>query len=509
MAQIVIFTGAAKDWTWSKGANLERPLGAYQIASILRGHGYTVQVIDYWYYLIPQSEKFVNIFKKYVGPETLWIGWSNTFLSPGRFNAEGLIDHGTGRAMLNSIGLSDRGFNFMKRYAKEQNPNIKFVTGGAKTYFWSHTQESYFFDYFISGYADATALHLTEYLAGKRNSLKTFPNPNGSYNIIYDTKGNLFDFNNHRHIWHKSDYIHNGSALPIEIARGCIFQCSYCSFPLNGKKKNDYIRDPSQIIDELVYNYEEFGTTQYMYSDDTHNDSVDKLEFLYDNVYSKLPFKIKFATYLRLDLLAAHPHTIPLLKESGLNGTFFGIESFNKEANKLIGKTATRERLFENLHKCKEVWKDDVIIMAGLILGLPNDDEETCSDWLTEALCTDSPIDSAAIAPLQLLPNNYYSSIEFQSDMERNPEKYGYTFDDNQQWINNKGWTKYEAVALYDKFNEYQTAQNTPLKGWYDPARADYLGISLDEYYTQDKETLTNIEDKIMENYFDDLLYRE
>jgi radical SAM superfamily enzyme YgiQ (UPF0313 family) len=506
MAQILIFTGSTKNWLEKPGSNLARPLGAYQIASILRNNGYTVQVIDYWYHLIEQSEKFVEIFKKHVGPETIWIGWSNTFLTTGKLNSEGVVDHGADREMLDSIGLTERGYGFIQRYAKEQNPNIKFICGGAKAFSWSN-QTTKFFDYFIAGYADVTALHLTEYLIGKRSDLKTFKNFNGSETIMYDTKGALFDFNHHVHVWHKSDHLPQEVALPIEISRGCIFKCAYCSFPLNGKKKNDFIRDPGLIIDELTYNYETFGTTHYMYSDDTHNDSVEKLEYLYNNVYSKLSFKISFSTYLRLDLLAAHPQTIPLLKDSGLVGTFFGIESFNKESNKVIGKTATKERIMENLWKCKESWKDDVIMQAGLIVGLPNDTPETCREWLRESLQKDSPLDSATIAPLQILPKGYYSSAQFQSPIDLEPEKFGYTFNESNIWTNNKGMNKYEAMRIKDEADNWQHRQKPLQKNWYDPQRAVSLGITLDEYYQKSIFELKEIEENKLKDYFNDLLH--
>ena len=60
-----------------------------------------------------------------------------------------------------------------------------------------------------------------------------------------------------------------------------------------------------------------------------------------------------------------------MLLESGLVGTFFGIESFNKDANKTVGKGASEEKIYENLWKCKDVWKDKVPYpSAGLITGL-------------------------------------------------------------------------------------------------------------------------------------------
>ena len=515
MAQVVIFTGAS--WNsptktsrlssiktaGASTASTSRPLGAYQIAAILRNKGYTVQVIDYYFHLLPQTEVFVKLFKKYVGPDTLWIGWSSTFMQiKGKNRAAELIDHGYQNLAQDCIGFTDRGINFIKKWIREQNPNIKLVCGGAKAYSWSQ-QPFDFFDYFITGYADATALHLTDFLAGKTPRIDTIKNSNGSQSIVYDQKGSLFDFNNHAHVWHESDHLHKGISLPIEISRGCIFKCSYCSFPLNGKKKNDFIRDSGKLIDELTYNYETFGTTHYMYADDTHNDSVQKLEFLYNNVYSKLPFKIKFSTYLRLDLLAAHPYMIELLKESGLVGTFFGVESFNKEANKVIGKTASKERIMENLWKCREFWKDDVIINIGLILGLPNDGIDTCTEWLTESLHKDSPIDWAAIAPLQINVNG--ANPLFQSDIDLDYKKYGYTFSDNS-WTNNAGMTEYDANRLKEKFDIYQAEQKPRLKNWYDPHHVANLGITSEQFYNTSVTDLKSMEEHIVQDYFNDVL---
>jgi len=85
MAQILIFTGTSRSSQanspgYGPGNSILRPLGAYQIAAILRNNGYTVQVVDYYWHLIRKHPKqFAEIIKKYVGSDTLWIGWSNTF----------------------------------------------------------------------------------------------------------------------------------------------------------------------------------------------------------------------------------------------------------------------------------------------------------------------------------------------------------------------------------------------------------------------------------------------
>ena len=66
---------------------------------------------------------------------------------------------------------------------------------------------------------------------------------------------------------------------------------------------------------------------------------------------TSLPFKIKFTTYLRLDLLNAHKEQIPMLMEMGLASPFFGIESLNQKSSSSIGKgmnvSRAKEFLFE------------------------------------------------------------------------------------------------------------------------------------------------------------------
>lgn len=516
MANVIIFTGTSRtdpakvyDKQDQAAAVLTRPLGAYQIANILRLQGYTVQVVDRYHWLIrnrPQDLWF-NIISKFVGEDTLWIGWSNTFweAAPRR---KSTLDNSYEQPAAGAIGFTNKGLKGLQELRKRINPNIKFVMGGGKT--WRMSQQDFrFFDYYFEGYSDHMVVEFTNWLAGKGDKPPTRPADDMSEIVDYDKRGDKFDFNNHVHCWHETDYLEHGEPLPIEISRGCIFRCAYCSFPLNGKKKLDYIRDAGLLREEFVRNYELYGTTKYMYGDDTHNDSPEKLEFLYNEVYSKLPFKIEFATYLRLDLLAAHPHTIELLKESGLVGTFFGIESFNHAANKTVGKGATEEKIYENLYKCKEVWKDQVFIHSGLLVGLPNDNEETIRKWCMRAMHKDSPLDWAMITELHLFPN-YGKDAHWLNKMELNPEFYGYKFDeDGVNWTNNVGFTKLEAVKLAEELIEYRNSQKqttAQAQGWYSFARAASMNMPLDQYLNTHTKEIVEKRDVILNRYCDRLI---
>jgi len=508
----ILFTGSSRTDPFrtqekldSAYAQVIRPLGAYQIANLLRQEGYTVQVIDRYPWIIRNSDDLFPILERYLGEDTLWIGYSNTFFEHRIQQSK--IKDGYQSPEADSIVLSDRGVRYLKRKAYEANPNIKFLVGGAKTWRWSQGDER-LFDYYVEGYADEAVIRLTNYLAGKGEKPPMKKNDDEhSYTINYDQKGSLFDFNNSHHHWHESDHLMWGESLPIEIARGCIFKCAYCSFPLNGKKKLDFIRDPQKLIDELTENYEKYGVYQYIYSDDTHNDSVEKLELLYNKVYSKLPFKIEFSTYLRLDLLAAHSHTIELLHASGLRGTFFGIESFNHEANKTVGKGASEQKIWDNLYKCKEVWKDDVVIHSGLIVGLPNDSAKTITAWLEKAVAPDSPIDFSMIAELQIFPK-WGRDSHWMNKIELNPDFYGYKFDDPENdwnWTNNTGLTKIQAMDIAQVYRQKQLL-NKPNMGWMTYLRCASVGQTVEQYKNTTMKEHVVIRDKVFRDYCDKLL---
>jgi len=515
MTQVIIFTGSSRtnpDMIYDKQdvalQLMVRPLGAYQIASILRNNGYTVQVIDkYHWFLRHDKDSFKKIVEHHVSHDTLWIGWSNTFWEGKSIKFQKLGDAYRQEAA-DTIGMTEKGLTWLSNFAKSKNPNVKFIAGGSKTWRWS--QEGYkFFDYYVEGYADQMILDLTNYIAGKGPKPSTNINDDNSEVLNYDKKANKFDFVNHVHKWHESDHIMKGEALPIEIARGCVFRCAYCSFPLNGKKKLDFIRDPDKLKEEFIRNYELFGVDTYVYSDDTHNDSVEKLEFLYNKVYSQLPFKIKFSTYLRLDLLAAHPYTIELLKESGLIGTFFGIESFNYETNKTVGKGAKEERIWENLWKCREIWKNQVQIHSGCIVGLPNDNEETVRAWGEKVIAVDSPIDFSMITELHIFPN-YGNDPHWMNKIELNPKAYGYTFDDDGvNYTNNMGLTKIKAKAIAAELMNQQwknkTINTSQATGWLSTARAKCVGLSLDEYAVLTNQQVLEKREEVLKKYAADM----
>lgn len=431
MAQVIIFTGMLSGYTTLS----TRPIGAYQVANQLRKNGYTVQVINYFPQLLGAGgiSLILKCLDKFVSADTLWVGFSTTFLSD-------IYSSNTPKPL-----LPDEESDTIKKFVRARSPGCRFVVGGPGAYL--HNSGS-LIDTYIEGYADTSVIEFTKWCEGK-NPFFTF-NDCGSYiTVNHDVKAANFNFTEDKFEWHNSDGIFAGEVLPIELSRGCIFKCGFCSYPLNGKKKLDYIKHARIIRDELLSNYEKYKTTNYVFLDDTHNDSVEKLEILHDEVFSQLPFKINYACFLRLDLLAAHPHTIELLKNSGLKIAFFGIESLNHLSNKSIGKGITEEKIVQTTNLIHESWKGDIITYGSVIFGLPHDSPDTIHNWMSVLTSDRVKLDYIHIHPLSL--DSKMQEYPWAGDFIKNPAEYGYKLE-GSEWINNTGMSQKTATILAEEY---------------------------------------------------------
>lgn len=462
-----------------------RSIGPYQVASVLRDVGYTVKVIDYFPFLLHfKFEDLISIVEKYIGDETIWVGFSTTFF------------YGYGRTQTPNKTyslhpLQNKKIFELKNKILSINSKIKIVLGGAES--WRKEFDN-FTNYYIEGYADTSVVELTKYIVGKNPFFQI-----NSKSVINDRTAINFDFSNYGFSWHSSDMIDKNESLPIEIARGCIFKCAYCNYPMNGKKKLDFIKKPEVLLSEFNRNYDLYGTTSYMYTDDTHNDSLDKLKFLYDEVYSKLSFKIKFSSYLRLDLIRAHPEMIPLLRESGLHSCFFGIESLNYESNKSVGKGMQMEKTIDILQLLKKEWPN-VFMQAGFIVGLPNDSKETLTNWLQIITEKSFPLDRISLNPLHLYKDQGEFGYWF-NDIEKYPDKYGYTFLNNSDWINNTGLTRNEAIQMVLQANKSLRMLGKNKINWFTDWRLNNLKLTRNQYINMDKKQIAEVVNIYIDQY--------
>lgn len=437
-----------------------RYIGPYQLGHWLEKFGYDYQVIDFIingrkeYYSL---EELIEYTEQFIDHETKVIGISSTFLFNYVANTAG-YQLGSLPPLLHDALI----------YIKSKYPQIKFVLGGntAETF---NTNTTSLFDAIVVGLAEDVMLKLMQYYNGTSTEPKFRRLPFHKVKFYYaDDTEKSFDIRHGDHTWTLKDCIVPGESLPLEISRGCIFKCRFCHYPLLGRSKYDYTRSMECIKQELIDNYEKWGTTCYYLLDDTFNDTVQKIKDFRDMVLS-LPFKITYVCYLRLDLLAKFPETIPWLKESGLIGTQFGIESMHPKASKHIGKgwNGTQEAK-EFLHKLiYEFWNDEVLILISMIAGVPEETEESLLEsvnWLI-----DNNISHWRFEPLRI--SRYEDSKVFVSEWSKKSEQWGFEWPvDKDKWINKKyNWTYEKADEWATKLNSFKDSSKFRTHIWLAP----------------------------------------
>ena len=395
---------------------LGRGTGAHRIATHLRDHGVSVEVVDF--ILRWSMEEFQQLCQKLIVNETLFLGVGTNLFDDDQ-------------------GLEEKLCWFRKTYIK-----IPVVLGGNNLPSRGTTQ----YDYMVEGYGENSMLELIDMLSGKKQKekIKWHSTHDRLINSTVDYPLKPADTHD-LHIEYKdSDFIGKNESLGLETARGCIFKCKFCTYPLIGKKKADYHRDPENIKTELLNNWERFGTTNYVVCEDTFNDRDEKLEQL-ANVFSKLPFKPKLVAYVRFDLIMARTHSTKLLKACGLRGAFFGIETFNREAGKLIGKGNDPDKVKDALLKWTEEMPE-VQLQCGHIVGLPLDNEET--QWQTVEWYEKSKIPRWNFNPLYI---NNLDKVVHTSEFSKNYKLYGFeqmTENEIQNELNSE-----KDQSLYKEFN--------------------------------------------------------
>jgi len=387
-----VILGSVIDFT---PISVKRAPGAHRIATHLRKeNNMDVEVIDFavnW-----PVEKLKDYLTAILKSDTVFLGVSATF---------------------------DMHFDNMTtilNWVKEKYPKIAIV-GGTQSYY---NCTSLPIDWLIHGYGELGISALVRHLTSISTDLKY--SRHGTYNYIdathdYDAT-RLKDFTID---YEERDFIQPQECLTVELGRGCIFNCGFCTL-LHRNIKGDHSRSEDNLYDELLRNYEKWGTTTYTFSDETVNDYHEKLE-RYARVVTKLPFRPHFGGYARGDLLVARPDDWQMISDLGFDSHFYGVESFNQQAARVIGKGMDGERLKEGLLKVEEFFNKQGFYRGhiNLIAGLPGDTEDKMRqtlEWLSNNWWIKG--NSATINPLWISPNNrpYDEDSEFSKD----PEKWGY-----------------------------------------------------------------------------------
>lgn len=343
-------------------------------------------------------------------------------------------------------------------------PNVLLLAGGARS-----RRDDRLYDYIFTGFADSAFVEFVGcYVRGGVSEVHS------SFRQIY-VDGRQYPVDPQSIDTHLrlSDGFASHQPIPIEISRGCVFSCSFCRFPHQGKLDYTYQRTPVHIATEFKRNSELFGTYRYSIMDDTFNDSVEKLSRVQQAIEIAKLTDFQCVSYIRPELLVTKPEMIRILtSQLGLTGAVVGIESMAPQTRKAINRGMDINRV---LDVCYQLAQAGVKIHAGFIVGLSGDTESSVrstNDFLHDG---DHPFASWGWYGLGIKPPTLPTDLVSKIDI--NPVAHGYDFKDGT-WSTPE-FTTDSANKLADELNE--TTRHSRKYGGWNVAGAWHLGMTTEE----------------------------
>lgn len=392
------------------GVETYRSFGNHRIATYLRKNGWDVECLD-WTLFFSDDELHQYVDER-ITKETVFVGFSVIFYT-----------------------LAKSRLNRFVRYIKQKYPWVTIISGGVKT--WTVTCIEA--DYYVTGNGEYAMDAILKHAMGRGEQPKHKVLKNGGKLIAAYHDYPCYPKRDANISYEERDYIKPNETLNIEFARGCIFSCKYCSFPLLGMK-GDTTRNEDSLYKELLENYERWGITTYYITDDTVNDSKDKLASIARSV-RRLPFQPHFSGYARADLLITHgKDTWDDMIDMGFTSHSYGVETLNHMSGKAVGKGMKPEKTKDGLLEVQDYFNERAhLFYSGsmtMIAGLPHETFESLDEgaaWLNKYWGNHV----VAYLPLILSPPDHEEVDALDKQVYQNFIDFGYTYCYDEPFIDN------------------------------------------------------------------------
>ena len=359
-----IYDFAAYDM-WTK------PLGLLYIASLLREHGYQINLINCLDRHHPDLLKEQN--REQAKSDQFGCGKFHKEIInkpaplediPRRYGRYGLPVH-IFRKELASVPPPDvilvtssmtywyPGVFAAIREVRERFSNAPIVLGGVyATLCYDHAVEKSGADYAVKGEGEIQALRLVEKLTGKKPaSIDNLPHSIDDYP------------------YPAYDLLTSRESLPILTSRGCPVGCTYCASKLVAGSFRQ--RDPLKTVDEIEFYQSEFGTRNFVFFDDA----------LLINPKKHITVILREVIARKLDCYFHTPNAVHarqidgsmarLMFEAGFKTLRLGLETSNRERQRSTGNKVTSQQFREAVENLKTAGYSKKDIGVYVLIGLP------------------------------------------------------------------------------------------------------------------------------------------
>ena len=153
-------------------------------------------------------------------------------------------------------------------------------------------------------------------------------------------------------------------SLPIESARGCPFDCVYCSEPSKSRIRFASIES---IVDEIEHHNSCFNAGSFCFTDDVFTLDEARTVDLCEELESR-GLRIHWSATTRADCISQE--TIDAMKKAGCSYLSFGVESGVEEIRSRAGKDISDKKIMDAFESCR---KAGIPSCAHILYGLPGE----------------------------------------------------------------------------------------------------------------------------------------
>ena len=271
------------------------------------------------------------------------------------------------------------------KFIRSINKDAKIIIGGIYITGEAKTQTAEFInnhfrqigaDYYISSSQGEDALQKLIKRIKENRAI------NGVPNIYYrDNEKYGFTFAEEENNALKDNLVNWGlfsdrirKTIAVRTARSCPFSCSYCAFPLHAGKYETL--DCGSIDAEFKAISGIKGLEYINFTDDSFNVPMNRFkEILRSKISNNHNFK--WNSFIRCQYL--DEESVELMKESGCEGVFLGIESANQKILKIMNKNV---EVGQHARGIEMLNKHGIITYASFIFGMPGETVDSVNDTI-------------------------------------------------------------------------------------------------------------------------------
>ncbi|MFH1754036.1 MAG: radical SAM protein [Candidatus Omnitrophota bacterium] len=233
----------------------------------------------------------------------------------------------------------------------------------------------------------------------------------------------------------------NNPVGPIEMSRGCVFNCSFCNKTVHGRKFK--VKSPGRIIDELRI-LKKLGYREFHVLDDQLTTDIDKAKAICEEIIrNEINMTWNLRTGVRVDTIDRE--FLDLAKRAGCYQVGIGFESGSQEQLDAVGKGI---KLEQALNAARMIRRSGIEMVGFFMLGLPGESVSSMDETIRFAIRLNPDFAKATI----LVP---FPGTRIYDEFEQ------------KGLIKTRDWSRYNFHNAYNIYN-HPTLDWDTMKRYYD-----------------------------------------